>query len=497
MRTRTKLLGAVAALAVGLPLAAVTIPASAASPSVLPVTVTNNTGRGDAVHLYVIGTLGGRWGYVTPSGTFNPWPAGGLPPVPAPDVAIPGPGNGGSSELRIPKGLSGRVYMAMGEKLKFFITPDGFVQPAAWAPNDPNAGVLFDTSEFTFNDAGLWINSSQVDFFAIPHAVTVTNGAGVTRRTGDVVNDGRNKVINAVRATPGWEKSVVTRADGTVLRVLAPGKAADAGLFNPNYLDSYINTAWNAYTNRTLTVVPRDFEPNRKFFGRTSGNNMVFTDASGAQVATVAKPTTANVWGCDGVFNAPNVFPFIESEIKRTLCTALVRGTLGSSDVEPVLNASAFYKNSAPNHYSRIIHANMVDGRAYGFAYDDVGGFESLVHDGDPQRAGIILSPFGPGGNQPNQPNPPAQPGNPPAQPGNPPAQPGNPPAQPGNPPAQPGNPPAQPGNPPAGNAWAPYTAYTVGQVVTYNGTRYQVRQSHSSLPGWEPANVLALWLPI
>jgi beta-glucanase (GH16 family) len=50
---------------------------------------------------------------------------------------------------------------------------------------------------------------------------------------------------------------------------------------------------------------------------------------------------------------------------------------------------------------------------------------------------------------------------------------------------------------PPAGNAWAPYTAYTVGQVVTHNGVRYQVRQSHTSLPGWEPPNVLALFLPL
>jgi beta-glucanase (GH16 family) len=51
--------------------------------------------------------------------------------------------------------------------------------------------------------------------------------------------------------------------------------------------------------------------------------------------------------------------------------------------------------------------------------------------------------------------------------------------------------------DPPAGNAWKSYTPYAVGQVVTYNGVRYQARQAHTSLPGWEPANVLALWLPI
>jgi chitinase len=39
--------------------------------------------------------------------------------------------------------------------------------------------------------------------------------------------------------------------------------------------------------------------------------------------------------------------------------------------------------------------------------------------------------------------------------------------------------------------------AYTVGQIVTYNGARYQCRQAHTSIPGWEPPNVLALWLPI
>jgi hypothetical protein len=43
--------------------------------------------------------------------------------------------------------------------------------------------------------------------------------------------------------------------------------------------------------------------------------------------------------------------------------------------------------------------------------------------------------------------------------------------------------------------AWAPYTYYTVGTVVTYNGVNYTCRQAHTSLPGWEPPNVPALWL--
>jgi chitinase len=50
---------------------------------------------------------------------------------------------------------------------------------------------------------------------------------------------------------------------------------------------------------------------------------------------------------------------------------------------------------------------------------------------------------------------------------------------------------------PVGGTTWAAYTAYTVGQIVTYNGVRYQCRQTHTAYPGWEPPNVLALWLPI
>ncbi|BCY09911.1 carbohydrate-binding protein [Actinoplanes sp. L3-i22] len=49
----------------------------------------------------------------------------------------------------------------------------------------------------------------------------------------------------------------------------------------------------------------------------------------------------------------------------------------------------------------------------------------------------------------------------------------------------------------PAGTAWAPGVAYKVGQIVTYNGKRYQCRQAHTSIVSWEPPNVLALWLPL
>lgn len=363
-------------------------------PDRLPLTVTNSTGRGESLHLYVIGVdLGsGRLGYVDGAGTFRPWPAGSNPPSPAPDASIDGSGSGGKTTLQLPRGFSGRIYFSLGEKLKFLLTPDGLVQPAPWAPNDPNRDILFDWSEFTYNDAGLFINSSQVDMFAVPHEVSVTGATGQTKSTGRIVDDGRTKIIDAMRAQPGWERSVVTRGDGTVLRVLAPGKAVGLGLLDGNYLSGYIDQAWGAYAGRTLTVQPFADRPDVKFLGRTSGSTMSFTDGSGATVARFQKPSNNSVWGCDGDLPSPN--DLVVGPIARSLCAALNRGTLGTVDLQPSTDAAQFYRNSATNHYARIVHANMADGKAYAFAYDDVGAFESLVTDGDPRSAGIVLSPF-------------------------------------------------------------------------------------------------------
>ncbi|MFI6073328.1 carbohydrate-binding protein [Actinoplanes sp. NPDC051343] len=52
-----------------------------------------------------------------------------------------------------------------------------------------------------------------------------------------------------------------------------------------------------------------------------------------------------------------------------------------------------------------------------------------------------------------------------------------------------------KPTTPPAsGTTWVANHAYKIGDVVTYNGVSYRCIQSHTSLTGWEPPNVPALW---
>ncbi|WP_020523525.1 lytic polysaccharide monooxygenase [Catelliglobosispora koreensis] len=69
---------------------------------------------------------------------------------------------------------------------------------------------------------------------------------------------------------------------------------------------------------------------------------------------------------------------------------------------------------------------------------------------------------------------------------------------QPTTPPPTTASPTTQPptSSPPPnpGGTWAPNTYYAVGATVTYGGLTYRCRQAHTSLPGWEPPNVAALW---
>jgi hypothetical protein len=46
----------------------------------------------------------------------------------------------------------------------------------------------------------------------------------------------------------------------------------------------------------------------------------------------------------------------------------------------------------------------------------------------------------------------------------------------------------------PAARKWAPFTDYHVGDLITFDGITYKVKADHTSLPGWEPPAVPALF---
>ncbi|MER7780512.1 glycoside hydrolase family 64 protein [Streptomyces sp. NPDC096191] len=368
-------------------------PADAAVPATIPLKITNNSSRGEAVHIYNLGTslTTGQQGWADANGTFHAWPAGGNPPTPAPDASIPGPAAGQTKTIRIPK-LSGRIYFSYGQKLDFRLTTGGLVQPAVQNPSDPNRNILFNWSEYTLNDSGLWLNSTQVDMFSAPYTVGVQRGDGSVISAGKLKAGGYNAVFNALRAQPGWGGLIQTRPDGTVLRALSPLYGLETGALPAAVLNDYINRVWQKYATSTLTVTPFGNQPSTKYFGRVSGNVMNFTNSSGAVVTSFQKPDASSVFGCHRLLDAPN--DLVRGPISRTLCAGFNRSTLLSNPNQPDPSAANFYKDSVTNHYARIIHDRMADGKAYAFAFDDVGNHESLVHDGNPAQAQLTLDPL-------------------------------------------------------------------------------------------------------
>ena len=379
-----------AVLAVSGALVGVAAPASAV-PATIPLTITNDSGRGP-IYLYVLGERDGVAGWADAGGTFHPWPGGvGPVPVPAPDASIAGPGPGQSVTIRLPK-LSGRVYYSYGQKMTFQIVLDGrLVQPAVQNDSDPNRNILFNWTEYTLNDGGLWINSTQVDHWSAPYQVGVQRADGQVLSTGMLKPNGYEAFYTALEGA-GWGGLVQRAPDGSRLRALNPSHGIDVGKISSASIDSYVTEVWNSYRTRDMVVTPFSHEPGTQFRGRVDGDWFRFRSGSGQEVAAFKKPDASSVYGCHKDLQAPN--DHVVGPIARTLCAALVRTTALTNPNQPDANSAGFYQDARTNVYAKLAHQQMANGKAYAFAFDDVGAHESLVHDGNPQAAYIKLDPF-------------------------------------------------------------------------------------------------------
>ncbi|WP_017595587.1 beta-1,3-glucanase family protein [Nocardiopsis potens] len=351
----------------------------------LPVTIANETGRfADAeVLVYIVGTdLGtGRQCRATPDGEMVPVSESDNTDGGYTDYSIPLPADG--APLGLPRPMSGRIYFALGDKLRFKAVADGEGRPALQYPaghveSDPNYGVLYDTFEFTCKDDGMYCNSSMVDQFSVPISIDLRGAR--EQSTGLLVEGGRDAIFDAAAADPDLSPLIV----GDRMRLIAPGHGLDRGLFPEDYFAPYIDEVWAHYGRNTLSVTTNE----GTFSGRVEGDLLVFDGG----VAPIDRPSTRDVLFCDGALAAPN--DGLNGPVAAVLGAGFNRSTLLSHDRQPTTDAADFYRTGVSNHYSRIMHANSADGKAYGFAFDDVAGFASYIEDPAPVSVTVTLTPF-------------------------------------------------------------------------------------------------------
>ncbi|GAA1416500.1 glycoside hydrolase family 64 protein [Streptomyces thermospinosisporus] len=390
---RRKLLLALGGAAVAVPAAAALAPhalagssGEKASPKAggsLPLTVVNNTGSFDngSIHLYVVGNQDGRQVRLTPDGTLAPVSLSDNGPDGFTDYAISLAGSG-ETKLSLPH-MSGRIYVALGEKLKFKAVADGngnaaLQFPAGWVESDPNFGVLHDCAEFTFNSSGMFCNTTMVDMFSVPLSLRLTGADDQT--TGTVREGGRAAAFEAMRKDEVFSKLVV---DDT--RIIAPGHGLDAGLFPKDYLAPYIDEVWSTYTGQDLKVTTNA----GTFTGRVRGDRFTF---DGPAQVSFGKPSTRDVLFCDGALAAPN--DGTTGPVAAVLGAAFNRTTLLSHPEQPTTEPGEFYRTELTNHYAKAMHEATEDGKAYGFAFDDVADFASYIQDTAPTGLRLTLTAF-------------------------------------------------------------------------------------------------------
>ncbi|WP_217251345.1 glycoside hydrolase family 64 protein [Streptomyces sp. AC602_WCS936] len=394
---RRKLLVALGGAAVAAPVAAAVAPHALAgvgadddtaapraeAAGALPLTLVNGTGSfGNAdVHVYIVGNQDGTQVRVTPDGTVAPVALSDNGADGYTDYAISLAGSG-ETTLSLPY-LSGRIYVSLGAKLKFKVVADGagkpaLQYPAGWVKSDPNYGVLHDCAEFTHNSSGMFCNTTMVDMFSVPLSIRLTGTKDQT--TGTVRPGGRAAVFDAVRSVEEFAPLVV---DDT--RVIAPGHGLDAGLFPEDYLAPYIDEVWSTYTGRDLRITTNA----GTFTGRVRGGRLTF---DGPAQVSFAKPSTRDVLFCDGALAAPN--DGTTGPVAAVLGAGFNRSTLVSSADQPTTDPATFYRTALTNHYSRAVHAATEDGRAYGFAFDDVADFASYIQDTAPTGFRLTLTAF-------------------------------------------------------------------------------------------------------
>ena len=164
--------------------------------------------------------------------------------------------------------------------------------------------------------------------------------------------------------------------------------------FPGKLLDNYINSVFSQYASsppltasvnarRSGSVPIADPTVTYNFTGSTAGGEFVFSDATkGGAIFSFAKWSTFDAY--EGFFPYGSMVPkdscerpdFTAAEaVKARLQGALMRTTLLVNpepfDVPNCPNPSTFYINPPVNMYAKLWHAAGIEGKAYGFGFDD------------------------------------------------------------------------------------------------------------------------------
>lgn len=370
---------------------AISAPFASAAPESLKFVLKNDSGGPATAYIAGFSDAEKKAVFIKQDGTPLFPEAGGTEPEPVgPEAGIP---VDGTVEVTVPRMYGARVYFALNDTLEFQVVKgaDGatsVVHPNFVSNEDPNFGKDWTFAEFTLNAEQLYANISYVDFVAAPIGLHLKAPSGDQEVPG-MPTGALDKVAQGLRDQGENWPNLVQEADGRVVRVLNPNhRAADF----EGYLEPYVDEAYSKYAGESL-FIDTQREDIGILEGKVEGEELVF----GAE--RFAKPSSVDIWGCNsGPFaNNPDSDSQERLAIVPRLAAAFNRTTLLINPNQPHQEDPAtFYKNDITNHYARVVHENLPDGKGYAFAYDDVSSnagedHSGKVNAGDPEVFTLTL----------------------------------------------------------------------------------------------------------
>ena len=299
-----------------------------------------------------------------------------------------------AASVTIPPINSARLMLSVGTPMYIRVNQDvngniGYAGANIENPSDPNIDVTFDFVEMAIvPTTGFYGNTTRVDQFGFPVTLRLQGLGGFDQTVGETAT--RASLISAWAAAVPSQFQGLAQSPYSPYRIIAPAHASfNTGGANAHYLDSYIQGLWSKYASQTLTFTDQQ----GTFTGHVVNGQFQFTDGQGTYTIARAPTTTEALLG-NGVLNdptgqTPGTAGYDKQlQIQAQMCAAINRHIV--ENPAQWSTPSAFYA-SPSNSYSKFWHDHSLNGLAYGFAYDDVGGFSSSLHTAAPTVATVTV----------------------------------------------------------------------------------------------------------
>jgi trimeric autotransporter adhesin len=226
----------------------------------------------------------------------------------------------------MPANSSGRIYVYLGSV-------------------GTNSNQYYDFLEYTIGSTQFNGNTTRVDAFGIKLAMRLHCADGFEATVGEngtTFAEERAVTFQRFIAAVPAEFQQLAQIQAPY-RIVNPGPGGfDAGGQYQSYYSAYIDSIWQS---NGLTI-PKP-GPNASGLGS-------YPDLSAAIYRHTAGPGTFTPDG------------------------KLISGSMWT-------DSSTFYQTAPANYYAKFWHDNAINGKAYGFPYDDVGGYSSYISHKSPQ----------------------------------------------------------------------------------------------------------------